>query len=141
MHIPPGIFISRKTTFYPKMHYRNGITRSNHQRCSIKKVVLKNFAVFTGKHRGWGLFLIKLQVFREVITPKVIGTITICVKVTMPAQRFSSSDWPLLQILITHMTDVLQLTPKMYPVNTMIAERFSETGPFMHLSNHVFRSQ
>ena len=25
---------------------------------------LKNFAIFTGKHLCWGLFLIKLQIFR-----------------------------------------------------------------------------
>ena len=34
--------------------------RSNHQRCSIKKVILKNFAIFTGRHLCWSLFLIKL---------------------------------------------------------------------------------
>ena len=31
------------------------------QRCSIKKVVFKNFAVFTGKHLCWSLFLKKLH--------------------------------------------------------------------------------
>ena len=35
--------------------------RSSHQRCSIEKAVLKNFAVFTGKHQRWSLFLIELQ--------------------------------------------------------------------------------
>ena len=25
---------------------------------------LKSFAIFTGKHLGWGLFLMKLQAFR-----------------------------------------------------------------------------
>ena len=34
-------------------------TRSSHQRCSIKKIVLKNFAIFTGKHLCWSLILIK----------------------------------------------------------------------------------
>ena len=38
--------------------------RSNHRRCSNKKGVLKNFAVFTGKHLCWNLLLIKLQAFR-----------------------------------------------------------------------------
>ena len=38
--------------------------RSSYRRCSIKKAVLKNFAIFTGKHLCWGLFLIKLQVSR-----------------------------------------------------------------------------
>ena len=37
------------------------ITKSSHWRCSIKKVVLKNFAIFTGKHLCWSTFLIKLQ--------------------------------------------------------------------------------
>ena len=34
--------------------------RSSHQRCSIKKAVLKNFARFTGKHLRWSLFLLTL---------------------------------------------------------------------------------
>ena len=33
-------------------------SRSSHRRCSIKKAVLKNFAIFTVKHLCWGLFLI-----------------------------------------------------------------------------------
>ena len=33
--------------------------RSSHWRCSIKKVVLKNFAIFTGKQQCWSLFLNK----------------------------------------------------------------------------------
>ena len=32
------------------------LIRSNHQRCSIKKVVLKNFAKFSGKHLCQSLF-------------------------------------------------------------------------------------
>ena len=31
--------------------------------CSIKKAVLKNFVILTGKHLCWSFFLIKLQVF------------------------------------------------------------------------------
>ena len=34
---------------------------SNHQRCSVKKGVLKKIANFTGKHLCWSFFLIKLQ--------------------------------------------------------------------------------
>ena len=30
----------------------------------MKKAVLKNFAIFTGKHPCWSLFLIKLQAWR-----------------------------------------------------------------------------
>ena len=40
------------------------VFRSIHQRCSIKKVVLKNVAIFIGKHLSWSLFLIKLQAIR-----------------------------------------------------------------------------
>ena len=35
--------------------------RSIHQRCSVKKGVLQNFANFTGKQLCWSLFSIKLQ--------------------------------------------------------------------------------
>ena len=34
--------------------------RSSHQRCSIKKAALKNFAIFIGKYFRWSLFLIKI---------------------------------------------------------------------------------
>ena len=36
--------------------------RSSHQRCSVKKDVLKTFANFTGKHLCWSLFSITLLV-------------------------------------------------------------------------------
>ena len=32
----------------------------------------------------------------------------------MPAHRFTSSDWPVLEILIIYVTDVLKLASKMY---------------------------
>ena len=41
-----------------------GFVRSSHQRCSVRKDVLKTFANFTGKHLCWSLFLITLLVFR-----------------------------------------------------------------------------
>ena len=34
------------------------------RKCFFKIVILKNFAIFTGKHLCWNLFLIKLQAFR-----------------------------------------------------------------------------
>ena len=37
--------------------------RSSDRVCSIKKVVFKNFAIYTGKHLCWNLVLIKVQVF------------------------------------------------------------------------------
>ena len=36
------------------------------RRCSIKKTILKIFAIFTEKHLCWGLFFIKLQAFRQL---------------------------------------------------------------------------
>ena len=41
--------------------------RSSHRRCSIYKDISKNFAIFTGKHLCWSLFLIKLQAFRPTL--------------------------------------------------------------------------
>ena len=38
--------------------------RSSHRRCSVKKAVLKNFTIFTGKHQCWSPFLKKLQPLR-----------------------------------------------------------------------------
>ena len=36
------------------------IFRSSHQRCSIKKAILKRFVIFTGKHLCRGLFFLKV---------------------------------------------------------------------------------
>ena len=38
--------------------------RSSHRKCSMKKAVHKNFAIFTGKHLCWCYFLIKLQAWK-----------------------------------------------------------------------------
>ena len=38
--------------------------KSSQWRCSKRKAVVKNFAIFTGKHLWWSLFFIKLQTFR-----------------------------------------------------------------------------
>ena len=49
--------------------------RSGHQRCSVEKGVLRNFAKFTGKHLCQSLFLRKLQasglgqVSRRILIP------------------------------------------------------------------------
>ena len=49
-------------------------SRSSHQRCSIKKAVLKNIAIFTGIHLRRNLFLIKLQAFRPATLLKETPT-------------------------------------------------------------------
>ena len=46
------------------------LCRSSHQRCFIKKVVLKSFATFKWKQLCWSLCLIKLQTFRSVTLSK-----------------------------------------------------------------------
>ena len=40
------------------------------RRCSVKKVFLKNFPIFTGKHLCCSLFLIKMQVWRPAFLIK-----------------------------------------------------------------------
>ena len=45
--------------------------RSSHQRCSVKRGVLKNFANFTGKRMCWSLCLIKLQTWRPATLLKM----------------------------------------------------------------------
>ena len=40
------------------MKKKTSRNRSSHQRCSIKKAVLKTFAIFTGKYLCWSLILI-----------------------------------------------------------------------------------
>ena len=37
--------------------YRDRTIKRSHQRCSIKKAVLKNFTIFTGKHMCWDLLV------------------------------------------------------------------------------------
>ena len=36
------------------------LVRSSYWRCSIKKAVLENFAIFTGKHLSWSVFFNKV---------------------------------------------------------------------------------
>ena len=54
------------------------VARNSHQRCSLKKGVLKNLANFTEKHLCWSLFLIKLQAFRPVTLFKKDSNTSVC---------------------------------------------------------------
>ena len=47
---------ARDLQLYVKRGSDIGVSRSNHQRCSVKKGVLRNFAKFTGKHLCQSLF-------------------------------------------------------------------------------------
>ena len=57
-----GIFIRSRYNLIVNHERLSRVTfcKSRHQRCSIKKAVLKNSGIFTGKHLCWSLFLIKL---------------------------------------------------------------------------------
>ena len=50
--------------YYGFFVIRPSLMLSSHRRCSVKKGVLKNFAIFTGKHMCWSLFFIKLEEWR-----------------------------------------------------------------------------
>ena len=55
-----GNFTSPSRAFYTRTRNSYSKARSSHQRCSIKKVVLRYFVKFTGKHLCQSLFLKKL---------------------------------------------------------------------------------
>ena len=53
--------------------------RRSHQRCSLKKGVLKNFTKFTGKHLCQSLFLIKLQAWDlQLIEKETLAQVFSC---------------------------------------------------------------
>ena len=56
--------------FYQKERLQRFTLTSSHRRCSVTKAVLKNFAIFTGKHLCWSLFFIKLQLWSPAILLK-----------------------------------------------------------------------
>ena len=60
----PRINFSGNFSKFNNKNIRLMSLRSSDQRCSVKTAVLKIFAIFTGKHLCWSLFLIKLQEFR-----------------------------------------------------------------------------
>ena len=55
-------------------HWRH---RSSHQRCSLRKVILKNFAKFTGKHLYQGLFFNKVA-GRNFIKKEILVQVFSC---------------------------------------------------------------
>ena len=76
---------------------RNAIltVRSNQQNCSIKKGVLENFTIFTGKHLRQSLFLSKVAGFKPLddcfwTVLNVVNIITRILKET----RNSFKKWP-----------------------------------------------
>ena len=54
------IFFQLADLFPEQLHGRREAATGS---CSVKKVVLKNFTSFRGKHLWWSFFLIKLQVW------------------------------------------------------------------------------
>ena len=55
-----GITFSKESCWHFNKHCKLSC-KSRHRRCSVKKDVLKNFAIFTGKLLCWDLFLKKLK--------------------------------------------------------------------------------
>ena len=58
---PPEVFCQKKflkISHIPQVNTCVGVSfdRSIHWRCSLEKIVLKNFANFTGKHLCWSIF-------------------------------------------------------------------------------------
>ena len=56
---------------YKRSTKMNFLYRSSHQRCSLKKVFIKNFTKFTGKHLCWSLFLNKVSGLRTATLLKM----------------------------------------------------------------------
>ena len=52
--------------------------RSSHQRCSVRKVILRNFAKFAGKHLCQSLFLTKLLAACNFITKETLAQVFSC---------------------------------------------------------------
>ena len=48
--------------------YKEITTRKAAIRCTIKKTILKNFVIFTGKCLCWSIFYIKLQTLTQVFS-------------------------------------------------------------------------
>ena len=44
-----------------RLKYLQTTFKSSHRRCSVKRGVLENFAIFKWKHLCWNLFLMKLE--------------------------------------------------------------------------------
>ena len=55
-----------------------GNNRSSHQRCSIKNAVLKNFAVFTGKHPVFDSLFNKVAGFQEHLFSRTTANDCFC---------------------------------------------------------------
>ena len=59
--------ISRSPNNFLLINLRDTILQKQQPKVLYKKAVLKNFAIFTGKHLCWSLFLIKLQALRPIL--------------------------------------------------------------------------
>ena len=69
--LKPKILIwTSPSTFLRKINQFR-LHRRSHRRCSIKKAVHKNFAIFIGKCLYWNLFLNRLQAFRLATLSKI----------------------------------------------------------------------
>ena len=63
-----------RSSYFSKYLRLIAVIRNSHRRCSIKKAVLKHFAIFTGKHLCWNLLLIDLQTLRQFLRTPILKT-------------------------------------------------------------------
>ena len=57
---------SRQEAMFKQANFEDIKNRSSHQRCYVRKGVLRNFTKFTGKHLCQSLFFNKVAGFRPV---------------------------------------------------------------------------
>ena len=64
------LFFIFQKFFFSILKYRKSHSQNGHRRCCIKKAVLKNFAIFRGKHLCWSLYFNKVSGLRPATSLK-----------------------------------------------------------------------
>ena len=68
-----------RSSYFSKYLRLIAVIRNSHRRCSIKKAVLKHFAIFTGKHLCWNLLLIDPQaIFKNTYFENICKGLLLC---------------------------------------------------------------
>ena len=93
--------------------------RSSHQRCSIKKIVLKNFTKFTGKHLCQSIFFNKVADLRPATLSKRrlwhrYFPVNFVIFSRKPFSQNTSERLLLLLILCFHESNSSQICPSIF---------------------------
>ena len=83
INLKSGISIMKTSHYSTGTKYWRTYVRSNQWSFSMKKYVLKSFAIFTWKNMWWRLFLITLQGFRPATLLKRDWNTGVCVPVNI----------------------------------------------------------